>query len=114
MENVNLFETTDQSVLVIRPKTLTMGAFIYRSIADLENLIKFVGSEPKAKIIEGKLVLAYGKNNLQDNRVILSNVYGTVTDVLTFEQAVEKYDVVLEATELPVREAKEKKTRKIK
>jgi hypothetical protein len=92
MTNENLF-TTAKQYLIINPKTVSKQAFHYQSISDLENLIGFVGTEPKVKIVTGKMVVVFGKHEIKDKSIILRNSYGQVTDVLSYEQANELYDI---------------------
>jgi hypothetical protein len=87
------FETAKQS-LVINPKSVKVAAFVYRGMQDLENLIAFVGSSPKVSVEKGKIVLAFKKQIIADNRVILRNAYGEVTEVMTFEDAQRDFEIV--------------------
>jgi|WetSurMetagenome_2_1015567.scaffolds.fasta_scaffold1216976_1 hypothetical protein len=116
MANENLFTSSKQS-LVIAPKTTKQQAFIYRSMADLENLILFVGNTPKIAIDKGKPILNYGKHTIKDDSVILRNSFGEVTTVLSMEEANAQYDIVAQSEFLPehknkviTKPKKEKKT----
>jgi hypothetical protein len=111
MTNVNIFETAKQS-LVIQPKTQKEQAFVYRTIADLENLIGFVGTTPKVDIDKGKMVLTFKKHIIGDGSVVLRNSYGEVTRVMTFEEANKIYDVAAQSEFL--QEHKNKVVAKIK
>jgi len=105
------FETAKQS-LIINPKSVKDHAFIYRGMQDLENLIAFVGSSPKVSVDKGKIVLAFKKQIILDNRVILRNTYGEVTAVLTFEEADRDYEILAQSEFLP--EHKNKVIEKVK
>jgi hypothetical protein len=91
-KQTNLFEIAKQS-LVLAPKTVKEQAFIYRTVADLENLIRFLGTSPKVVFEKGKLSYQFGKQVISDNSVITRNVYGNVVNCMTFAQANEKYDI---------------------
>lgn len=82
-----------KSLVILKIKVIPKPAFVYRSIADLKALIDFVKSEPKAKIIEGKLTLAYGKVNLFDNCVVLLSEIGKVSQILTLEEAEKTFEI---------------------
>lgn len=108
---VNSFENAKQS-LVINPRSLKTQAFVYRGMQDLENLIAFVGVSPKVSVEKGKIVLAFKKQIILDNRVILRNSYGEVTAVMTYEEADKDFEVLAESAFLP--EHKNKLEEKIK
>jgi hypothetical protein len=93
MTKENLFSTAKQT-LVVAPKTNKEQVFIYKSIADLENLIKFIGTAPKVNIEKGKMLLSFGKMQVPDVSVVFRSAYGEVLNVLTFEAANEKYDIM--------------------
>jgi len=90
---VNSFETAKQS-LVINPRSVKTQAFVYRGMQDLENLIAFVGSSPKVSVEKGKIVLAFKKQIILDNSVILRNSYGEVTAVMSFEEAEKDFEIM--------------------
>jgi hypothetical protein len=92
MTNENPFTTAKQS-LIINPKTVSKQAFHYQHLTDLENLIGFVGTEPKVKIVNGKMVIIFGKHEIKEGTIILRNSFGQVTDVLTYEQANDLYEI---------------------
>ena len=100
MTNENLFVTSKQS-LVIKPKTIAKQAFNYKGIADLENLIGFVGTAPKVNMDLGKMVLSFGKQTIKDNSIVLRNSFGQVTDVLSYAQANELYDIAAQRDFVP-------------
>lgn len=108
---VNSFETAKQS-LVINPKSVKTQAFVYRGMQDLENLIAFVGSSPKVSVEKGKIVLAFKKQIIFDNSVILRNSYGEVTSVMTYEKAQDEYEILAQSDFLP--EHKNKVEEKVK
>jgi hypothetical protein len=115
MANENPFSVSKQS-LVIKPKTIAKQAFNYKGIADLENLIGFVGTAPKVNMEAGKMVLSFGKQTIKDGSIVLRNSFGQVTDVLAYSQAAELYDIAAErdfkaedknkVTDKPVKKAK--------
>lgn len=82
-----------KSNVILKIKVVPKAAFVYRSVDDLKMLIDFVKAEPKAKIIEGKLTLAYGKANLFDNCVVLLSEVGKVSEVLTLDEAEKRYEI---------------------
>lgn len=82
-----------KSQLILKVKVIPKPAFVYRSVNDLKALIDFVKAEPKAKIVDGKLTLAYGKTNLFDNCVICLSEVGKVSEVLTLKEAELKYEI---------------------
>ena len=88
----NVFEVALQS-LVLSPKTTKVQAFIYRSVNDLENLVRFLGVAPKVIFEKGKMTYQFGKILVPDNSVIMRDSYGTITRVLTFAEANDKYDI---------------------
>jgi hypothetical protein len=92
MTNENLFTSSKQS-LVIKPKTVAIQAFNYHGIADLENLIGFVGTTPKVNVEKGTLVLSFGKKAIKDNSIILRNPFGEVDRVMTYAEANEMYEI---------------------
>jgi len=92
MANENPFLSAGQS-LIIKPKTIAKQAFKYSGVSDLENLIKFVGSEPKVKMEQGKLHFTFGKKEVPDSSIVLRDAFGKVTDVLTMDEANELYEV---------------------
>lgn len=111
MENKNDFLTSNVS-LIVTPKTLPIHVFNYRTIADLQNLIEFVGKEPRLKVEKGVVVIQFGKKELKDKSIILRNSYGEVIDSLTYEKANELFDIKAESEFLP--EQKNKVTAKPK
>jgi hypothetical protein len=92
---VKTFENCKNNV-ILKIKVIPKVAFVYRSILDLECLINFAKAEPRAKIIEGKLTLSYGKINLFDNSVIFLSEVGKISEVLTFDEASKKYEITAE------------------
>jgi len=96
MANENLFEKSKQS-LVIRPKTVVTQAFHYTGIADLENLIGFVGSAPKVNVDKGNLVLSFGKYNIKENTIITRTPFGEVQRVMTPAEANELFEIAAES-----------------
>jgi hypothetical protein len=96
MVNVNLFETSEQS-LVIRPKTVVTQAFHYSGIADLENLIGFIGSAPKVNIDKGAMVLSFGKYLVKDNSIITRTPFGEVQRVMSCNEANELYEIAAQS-----------------
>jgi hypothetical protein len=88
----NVFEVALQS-LVLSPKTTKVQAFIYRSVNDLENLVRFLGVAPKVIFDKGKMTYQFGKVLVPDNSVIMRDTYGTITRVMTYAEAAEKYDI---------------------
>jgi hypothetical protein len=110
----NSFEVAKQSI-VINPKSVRTQAFVYRGMQDLENLIAFVGSSPKVSVEKGKIVLAFKKEVILDNRIILRNSYGEVTAVMTFEEAEKDFEILAQSEFLPEHKNKvEEKVRYIR
>ena len=87
------FSTAKQCV-VIRPKATNVAAFIYHGFADLKNLLQFVGSKPSIDE-DGKLW--FKKMQIFDNSVILRDAYGRVVEVLKYEDAETKYEIVADS-----------------
>jgi len=108
---VNSFESAKQS-LVINPRSTKTQAFAYHGMQDLENLITFVGTSPKVSVEKGKIVLAFKKQVILDDRIILRNSYGEVTAVMTYDEANTQYEIVAESAFLP--EHKNKLEEKVK
>ena len=108
---VNSFESAKQS-LVINPRSTKTQAFVYRGMPDLENLIAFVGTSPKVSVEKGKIVLAFKKQVILDNTVILRNSYGEVTAVMSYDEAETKYEILAQSVFLP--EHKNKLEEKVK
>jgi hypothetical protein len=88
----NVFEVAQQS-LILSPKTTKVQAFIYRSVNDLENLVRFLGVAPKVIFEKGKMTYQFGKILVPDNSIIMRDSYGTITRVLTYAEANDKYDI---------------------
>lgn len=87
------FDNSKQAV-IIRPRSTNTLAFIYHDFSDLKNLILFVGSKPQIDE-EGKLY--FRKLQIPDNSVILRNAYGQVTEVLKFDTAAQRYEIVADS-----------------
>jgi len=96
MANENLFSTAKQSI-IIKPKTVSKQAFNYKSLTDLENLIGFVGTEPKVKVVSGKMLIIFGKHEIKENSIILRNSFGQVTDVMDYDRANELYEITAQS-----------------
>ena len=111
MTNENNFNTASQS-LILKTKVTPEAAFNYKGIADLENLIGFIGTAPKVNVDKGKMVLSFGKYTINDNSVVLRNSYGEVTKVLSYEDANNIYDIAAQSEFKP--EHKNKVIEKIK
>ena len=109
---VNSFENAKQSLVINPRSTSKTQAFVYRGMQDLENLIAFVGVSPKVSVEKGKIVLAFKKQIIFDNSVILRNSYGEVIAVMTYGEAETKYEIVAQSEFLP--EHKNKLEEKIK
>jgi hypothetical protein len=82
-----------KSNVILKVKVIPKPAFVYRTSNDLENLIKFVGSDPKVKIESGKLVMYYGKFVIKDNTVILLSEVGKVSQILNLVEADNLYEI---------------------
>ena len=86
--------TNCKNNVVLKPKVTPKVAYVYRNVnTDLKGLIDFVKSEPKAKIVDGKLTLCYGKFNLFENSVILISEVGKVSEVISFDEANKRFDI---------------------
>lgn len=96
MANENLFLNAKQS-LVIKPKTVAIQAFNYTGIADLENLIGFVGSNPKVAMDKGVMILSFGKYTIKDKSIITRTPFGDVERTLTYAEAQELYDIAAQS-----------------
>jgi hypothetical protein len=93
MANENPFANAKQS-LILKPKTIAIQAFNYKGLEDLKNLIDFVGSTPKIDVDKsGQPILLYKKNVLKENSIIMRNSFGEVTNVLTYPDAAEVFDI---------------------
>lgn len=79
--------------VVLKIRVVPKHAFVYRSVNDLKALIDFVKADPKAKIVDGKLTLAYGKIDLFDNCVVLLSEVGKVSNILTLSEANILYEI---------------------
>jgi hypothetical protein len=90
IEAPRTFATAKQSV-VIRPKAPNTLAFVYHGFTDLKNLVKFVGSRPT---IDENGDLYFRKNLIKDNSVILRDAFGKVIEVLNYNDASAKYEIV--------------------
>ena len=108
----NSFEVAKQSLVINPRSTSKTQAFVYRGMQDLENLIAFVGTSPKVSVEKGKIVLAFKKQIILDNRVILRNSYGEVTAVMTYEEADKDFEILGQSEFLP--EHKNKLEEKVK
>lgn len=93
MVKENVFEVASQSI-IIAPKTIKVQGFIYRGVADLENLVRFLGVPPKVIFEKGKMVYQFGKIIVPDNSIVLRSAYGEVTMVMDYKTANEKFDLV--------------------
>ena len=107
------FDEANQS-LILKAKVVPIEGFNYKSIADLENLIGFVGTEPKVKVAAGtgKLIIMFGKNEIKDNSVVFRNSYGEVVNVMSYDKAAEIFDIAAQSEFLP--EHKNKVIEKVK
>jgi hypothetical protein len=92
MTKENVFEVAQQS-LILSPKTVKKQAFIYRSVSDLENLVRFLGVAPKVIFEKGKMNYQFGKLIVPDNSVITRTVYGDIDLCMSLSEANEKYDI---------------------
>jgi hypothetical protein len=88
-QTANPFETA-KSAVVLKPKSTPELCFIYRGMADLKNLIQFVGSRP---IINEDMSIQIKKTVIPENSVIWRNPYGEVTKCMTFEQAFNSFEI---------------------
>jgi hypothetical protein len=92
-KSATAFSKAKQSI-VIRPRANNIQAFIYHDFTDLKNLVRFVGTKPQIDE-EGNL---YFRNTLiPDNTVIMRDAYGRVIDVMTYDQANGRYEIVAES-----------------
>lgn len=79
-----------KNCVAIKPKSVAVSAFVYKSLADLKNLILFVGNRP---LINPDTSLQFKKMTVKENSVILRNAYGEVTTVMSFEDAANRFDI---------------------
>lgn len=102
-----------EKIVVIRPKTVQMVGFVYESISDLTNLIKFVGKSP---LILTDMTLMFKKVAVKEPCVVFANSFGEVTNVLPPEKIEENFEVVKNLKFAPEYENKvvEKKSPKAK
>ena len=88
-----IFSSSKQS-LVIRPKSINQAAFHYEGFANVKNLILFVGSKPT---IDEEGNIYFRKMKILDDSIVLRDAQGKVTEVLTVDEAVAKYEIVAES-----------------
>lgn len=113
MANKN--DSENGNIILVAPKVRTVLLFIYRTIADLPNLIKFVGRTP---LINEDMSLNFRKVNVKPGDVIERNSFGDIVKVYdakeleqnfelrgTYNFASEHHNKVVEK---PKRERKEK------
>jgi len=93
MVKENVFEVASQSI-IIAPRTVKVQGFIYRGVADLENLIRFLGVAPKVLFEKGKMLYQFGKVTVPDGSVVLRSAYGEIVRVMTYEVANKEYDLI--------------------
>jgi len=91
--NTSSFSKAKQSI-VVRPRANNVQAFIYHDFSDLKNLVRFVGTKPT---IDEEGNLYFRKQLINDNSVILRDAYGRVEEVLTYDAAAVKYEIVAES-----------------
>ena len=80
-------------ILVLKPKSPEVQAFVYENEMDQANLIAFVGKRPVLDIENGKTVLLYRKNKIVPGSIVFRNEFGDVVKVLTIEEMENIYDV---------------------
>lgn len=91
-EQTNAF-TNAKNVVALKPKSVAVQAFVYKSLNDLKALISFIGNRP---LINPDTSLQFKKMTVKENSVVMRNSYGEVTEVLTFDEAQNKYDIAAE------------------
>lgn len=85
----NIFAEAKNCV-ALKPKSVAVTAFVYRDLSDLKNLILFVGNRP---LINPDTSLQFKKQTVKENSVVMRNAYGEVTEVLSYDDAANKYDI---------------------
>lgn len=83
-----------KSMVAIRPTAKPEVAFVYRSEADIKNLILFVGSNP---VLTPDLTLKFKKIDVPTGSVVFRNSYGEVTRIMKIEEVEAQYEIVAEA-----------------
>lgn len=83
-----------ENIIVIKPKTQTYTCFVYGSVSDLENLIRFVGKSPAIGFESGKMVVSYKKTKITEGSVIFRDAVGNVTNVQPIDKVKENYELV--------------------
>jgi hypothetical protein len=90
----NEFATAKTNVIV-RVKQTPKAVYVYKSQEDLKGAIDFIKASPKASVDEkGKIVLSFGKHELKDNSVIFLSEVGKVSEIITLDQAAERFEIV--------------------
>ena len=94
--------TSAKQLVILRPNSTEVLAFIYHDFSDLKNLIKFVGSRPTIDE-DGKLW--FRKNQIPENSVVIRDSFGQVTHVMKYDDAATKYTIISDSEFLPAHAA---------
>lgn len=80
-------------ILVLKPKSPEVQAFVYENENDLAHLISFVGKKPTVDIENGKPIFMFRKQVIKNGSIVFRNQFGDVVKVLTIEEMENIYDV---------------------
>jgi len=100
----------EKNIIVLKPKTLPKTVFNYKGIGSLKDLIQFTGSEPKVKINDkGEIEMSYRKKVLKDNSLVFCDAFGNVSEIMTYAEAAEIYEITAQKDTEAKEEKKSKK-----
>jgi len=86
-----------KSIIIVRPKTISLTGFLFTGMESLADLIKFVGKPPVIQMnVKNEPELSYKKTIIPAGSVVFVDTFGNVTNVLTPEQVAERFDVIEE------------------